>query len=127
MAVGAAFNTAWNSLGPDQQQIIRAQAKLMKKKGFKARPHMVNYYGAIAAAVTIENADPSKLGGFFSVADKVLAENNPVQANLYFQLSRDFFEQHALNYEKAFKLIAKDDNYNFKYLEPPPPDRKSVV
>jgi len=122
MAVGAAFNTAWGSLGPDQQQVIRAQAKLMKKKGFKLRPHMVNYYGAIAAAVTIENADPSKLTGFFSVADKVLAQDNAVQANLYFQLSRDFFEHHALNYEKAFQLMAKDDNYSFQYLEPPPPD-----
>lgn len=122
MAVGAAFNTAWGSLGPDQQQVIKSQAKLMKKKGFKLRPHMVNYYGAIAAAVTIENADPSKLSGFFSVADKVLAENNPVQANLYFQLSRDFFEHHALNSEKAFQLVAKDDNYSFQYLEPPTPD-----
>jgi len=122
MTIGSAFSTAWGSLGPDQQQVIKAQAKLMKKKGFKLRPHLVNYYGAIAAAVTIENADPSKLGGFFSVADKVLAENNPVQANLYFQLSRDFFEQHALNYEKAFKLMVKDGNYNFQYLEPPPPD-----
>ncbi|MCW5912693.1 MAG: hypothetical protein KIT62_16610 [Cyclobacteriaceae bacterium] len=120
--VGAAFNTAWGSLGPDQQQVIRAQAKLMKKKGFKLRPHMVNYYGAIAAAVTIENADPSKLSGFFTVADKVLARDNAVQANIYFQLSRDFFEHHALNYEKAFKLLAKDDSYSFQYLEPPPPD-----
>lgn len=122
MAVGAAFNTAWGSLGPDQQQVIKSQAKLMKKKGFKLRPHMVNYYGAIAAAVTIENADPSKISGFFSVADKVLAQDNAVQANLYFQLARDFFEHHALNSEKAFQLVAKDDNYSFQYLEPPPPD-----
>lgn len=122
MTIGAAFSTAWGSLGPDQQQVIKAQAKRMKKKGFKLRPHMVNYYGAIAAAVTIENADPSKLSGFFSVADKVLAQDNAVQANLYFQLTRDFFEHHALNSEKAFQLVAKDDNYSFQYLEPPPPD-----
>lgn len=122
MTIGAAFSTAWGSLGPDQQQVIKAQAKRMKKKGFKLRPHMVNYYGAIAAAVTIENADPSKLSGFFSVADKVLAQDNAVQANLYFQLTRDFFEHHALNSEKAFQLVAKDDNYSFQYLEPPPPN-----
>lgn len=122
MAVGAAFNTAWNSLGPDHQQIIRAQAKLMKKKGFRVRPHLVNYYGAIAAAVTIENADLGKLSDFFSVADKVLMQDNAVQVNLYFQLSRDFFEHHALHYEKAFQLVAKDDSYKFEYREPPPPD-----
>lgn len=121
-AVGAAFNTAWVSLGPDQQQIIRAQAKLMKKKGFKLQPHLVNYYGAIAAAVTIENADQSKLNEFFMVAGKVLAQDNVVQANIYFQLSRTFFETHALNFEKAFQLVAKNDSYSFQYLEPPPPD-----
>ncbi len=122
MAVAAAFNTAWNSLGPDHQQVIRAQAKLMKKKGYRVRPHLVNYYGAIATAVTIENADLGKLSDFFSVTDKVLAQDNAVQVNLYFQLSRDFFEYHALNYDKAFQLLAKDDSYKFEYREPPPPD-----
>lgn len=118
IAVGAAFNTAWGSLGPDHQQQIRSQARLMKKKGFKLRPHLVNYYGAIASAVTIESADPSKLTGYLAVARKVIEKENINQANLFFQQSRDFFEHHALHFEKAFNLRVLDDNYQFDYLEP---------
>lgn len=118
IAVGAAFNTAWSSLGPDHQSIIRAQARLMKKKGYKVRPHFVNYYGAIAAAVTIENADLSKLSNYLATVDKVIAKDNTTQANLFFQQSRDFFEHHALNFDKAFQLRVVDDNYQFEYLEP---------
>jgi hypothetical protein len=118
IVVGAAFNTAWSSLGPDHQNIIRSQARLMKKKGYKVRPHFVNYYGAIAAAVTIENADLSKLSNYLATTDKVLAKDNTTQANLFFQQSRDFFENHALHFEKAFQLQVVDDNYQFDYLEP---------
>ncbi|MBK7649709.1 MAG: hypothetical protein IPJ20_01740 [Flammeovirgaceae bacterium] len=118
IAVGAAFSTAWSSMGPDHQNIIRSQARLMKKKGYKVRPHFVNYYGAIAAAVTIENADLSKLSNYLATADKVIAKDNITQANLFFQQSRDFFEHHALNFDKAFQLQVVDDNYQFDYLEP---------
>lgn len=118
IAVGTAFNTAWSSLGPDQQQQIRSQARLMKKKSYKLRPHLVNYYGAIAAAVTIENADPSGLTSYLAVARKVIEKDNINQANLFFQQSRDFFEHHALHFEKAFNLRILDDNYQFDYLEP---------
>ncbi|MBL7877845.1 MAG: hypothetical protein JNL53_19420, partial [Cyclobacteriaceae bacterium] len=118
IAVGAAFNTAWSSLGPDHQNIIRSQARQMKKKGYKVRPHFVNYYGAIAAAVSIENADISKLSNYLETTDKVIAKDNIVQGNLFFQQSRDFFEHHALHFEKAFQLQVTDNNYQFEYLEP---------
>ena len=118
IAVGTAFNTAWGSLGPDQQQQIRSQARLMKKKGYKLRPQLVNYYGAIASAVTIESADPTTLTGYLAVARKVIEKENINQANLFFQQSRDFFEHHALHFEKAFNLRVLDDNYQFDYLEP---------
>jgi len=118
IAVGTAFNTAWASVGPDQQLQIRGQARIMKKKGYKLRPHLVNYYGAIAAAVTIENMDPSRLTTYLTVARKVIEKDNINQANLFFQQSRDFFEHHALHYEKAFNLRVLDDSYQFDYLEP---------
>ncbi|MEY4929877.1 MAG: hypothetical protein RI909_601, partial [Bacteroidota bacterium] len=118
MAIGVAFNNAWTNLGPDQQFKIRQQANLMKKKGFKVRPYLVNYYGAITAALSIENIDQNTLSSYLTVAGKVIEKEHLNQANLFFQSSRDFFEHHALHYNKAFKLRAQDDEYAFEYLEP---------
>ena len=117
MAVATAFNNAWAGMGPDQQFLIRKQAALMKKKGYKVRPHLVNYYGAIASALTIENTDQAKFAKYLSVAGKVIEKEPVTQANLFFQNSRDFFEHHALHFTKAFTLRAQDDEYDFEYFE----------
>ncbi|MBI3219841.1 MAG: hypothetical protein HYZ44_10035 [Bacteroidetes bacterium] len=122
MAIGDGFGTVWANLGPDQQTLIKKQAKFMKKRGYKLRPHFVNYYGAIVAALSIEKTDPSKFDSFLKIADQVITKENSNQANIFFQQSRDFFEHHALNYLKAFRLNASDDNYSFAYLEPAAPD-----
>lgn len=118
MAVGAAFQTAWNGLGPDQQQVIRSQARLMKKKRYKLSPHFVNYYGAIASAVSVEQTDPTRLSNYLTVAGKVIEKDNINQAHIFLQLSRDFFEYRALQHEKFFQLLVLDDNYSFDYFEP---------
>lgn len=118
MAVGAAFQTAWSGLGPDQQQVIRSQARLMKKKRYKLSPHFVNYYGAIASAVSVEQTDPTRLSNYLTVAGKVIEKDNINQAHIFLQLSRDFFEHRALQHEKFFQLLVLDDNYSFDYLEP---------
>ncbi len=118
MAVAVAFNTAWGNLGPDLQSNIRKQANLMKKKGYKVRPYLVNYYGAIATAVSIENADQAMLGSYLSVAGKVIEKEALNQANLFFQSSRDFFEHHSLHFDKGFNLHVEDDEYAFEYIEP---------
>lgn len=122
MAIGDGFGNVWANLGPDQQTLIKKQAKFMKKRGYKLRPHFINYYGSIVAALSIEKSDPSKFDSFLKVADQVITKENSNQANLFFQQSRDFFEHHALNYQKAFRLNASDDNYSFAYLEPAAPD-----
>jgi hypothetical protein len=64
MAIGDGFASVWANMGPDQQTLIRKQARLMKKKGYKLRPHFVNYYGSIVAALSIEKTDPSKFNRF---------------------------------------------------------------
>lgn len=122
MAIGDGFGNVWANLGPDQQTLIKKQAKFMKKRGYKLRPHFINYYGSIVAALSIEKTDPSKFDSFLKVADQVITKENSNQANIFFQQSRDFFEHHALNYQKAFRLNASDDNYSFAYLEPAAPD-----
>ncbi len=118
MAIGDGLASVWANLGPDQQQQIKKQSKLMKKKGYKLYPHFINYYGTLSAALNIEKVDNSRFASFLSVIDKVLNKENGNQANTFFQQSRDFFEHHALNFQKNFRLRVADDDYSFIYLEP---------
>ena len=118
MAIGDGFSSVWAGLGPGQQAQIKKQCRLMKKKGYKLRPHFVNYYGAIVAALAIEKIDLTGLSKFLEITDKVIAKENSNQANIIFQQSRDFFEHHALTFQKYFRLIASDVGYSFQYLEP---------
>ncbi len=117
-AIGAAFPLAWNDMGPDEQQLVRSHVKLMKKKGYRLRPQFVNYYGAIVAALTIEKIDRTKFGSYLRVVSEVITKDNVNQANLFFQSARDFFEHHALHYEKFFRLHVSDDDYRFSYEMP---------
>ncbi|MBL0740844.1 hypothetical protein [Chryseolinea lacunae] len=118
--IGGSFGAAWNSLGPDQQNTIQKQVRRMKKKKYALRPHMVNYFGAIANAVAVEKADASRIDGFLKVAGQVI-ENEPVaKAANFLQLSNTFFQHHALHYEKSFRLYARDDDYAFDYITPAP-------
>ncbi len=126
-SIGDSFGGAWMNLGPDQQSMIKKQVKVMKKKGFRVQPFFVNYYGAIVAAISIEKIDASKLTDFLRVAGKSIDKNNSNQVHLFLHQARDFFEHHALNYEKYFRLRASDDDYSFDFLEPAPPDTTRVV
>jgi hypothetical protein len=116
--VGTSFASAWSSLGADQQLIIQQQLRKMKKKKLPLKPALINYFGAIANAITVERADASKLSGFLTVTGKVIDnETNPRILN-FMQGSRTFFEHHALHYEKSFRLYVKDDDYTFDYIAP---------
>ncbi len=117
MAIGDAFGTLWAGLGPDQQLTIKRQAKLMKRKGYKLRPHFINYFGALAAALSTEKIEPGKFTEFLTVVNSVLVKENSYLANQFLQQSRDFFEHHALNYQSSFRLKAANDHYSFVYLE----------
>ena len=115
MAVGAAIGTVWNGLGTDQQSVIKNQLKLMKTKGYKLRPHIVNYLGAIVNAINRENIDPPKLSNYLMVTGQVIENDDITKVLSFFKNSRDFFEHHALHYEKSFRLYARDDQYRFEY------------
>jgi len=117
--VGDAFSVIWGGLGPDQQQSIKWQAKAMKRKAYKLQPNFVSYFGAIVNAVNLEKADPARLSSYLTVAAKVIARESAAQANDFFNQSRIFFENHALNYSKFYRLKASDDDYSFDYLLPP--------
>ncbi len=118
--IGAGFATVWGGLGLDQQQIIRQQAKLMKKKGYKLRPHFQNYLGAITDAINVEGADASKMANFLAVTQNVIDFENPTKAAAFLKNARDFFLHHALHFEKSFRLYASDDSYQFEYVKAAP-------
>src|SRR5688572_15604925 len=118
--VGTGFAAAWNSLGMDQQQTIRRQTLLMRKKKFPLRPHFVNYFGAIVNAVNVEHADAQVITKFLSVTGKVLEKYPTPKVLNFLATCRTFFSHHSLHYEKTFRLYARDDSYTFDYIEPAP-------
>lgn len=120
VAVGNSFAAAWGSLGTDQQMVIQKQLRIMKKKKIPLRPHLVNYFGAIANAVSIERADPAKISGFLKVAGQVIENEPSAKLSNFLEVSRTFFQYHALHYEKSFRLYARDDDYTFDYIVPAP-------
>lgn len=119
--VGTGFISAWSRLGLDQQQIIQKQTALMRQKKIPLRPHLINYFGAIVNAASIEQASEAKLTGFLKVAGKVIETCPPQKIFNFLSVSRTFFQYHALHYEKTFRLYVRDDEYDFDFIEPPPP------
>jgi len=119
IAVGSAFPTVWNKLGPDQQQMIKAQSKIMNQKGHKLRPNFVNYYGAITNAIDREKADAATLSGYLTVAGQVIDNLDPTQAGIFFKNVRQFFEYHALHYDRSFRLNVLDYQYHFDFVPIP--------
>ncbi len=115
-AIGMAFSVVWGGLGQDHQAMVLRQAKAMKKKGYKLRPHFQNYFGAIVDAVNVENADPEKITSYLTVAGKVIEFEETGKAGLFFVNSREFFQHHVLHYERSIRLYARDDDYTFDYI-----------
>jgi hypothetical protein len=124
MAVGAAFSTIWSGLAQDIQLLVLRQTKTMRAKGYRLRPHFQNYFGALVDAINVENADNERLTSYLRVAGQVI-ENEPIaKASNFFYNSREFFQHHALHFDKSYRLYAKEDDYRFDYIKvelPPPP------
>ncbi|HYG19378.1 MAG TPA: hypothetical protein VD816_10630, partial [Ohtaekwangia sp.] len=118
--IGTSFSSAWLKLSPDQQITIKKQVYAMRKKKFPLKTAVLNYVGAIANAVSIENADPSKINAYLRVAGLVIDKESNARAQNFLAASRTFFQHHALHYERAFRLYARDDVYTFDYIEPAP-------
>lgn len=115
-AVGMALSSVWPAFGQDLQIVVMRQAKLMKQKKYKLRPHVQNYYGALVDAINYEKADNDKLTSYLKVAGKVIENEDANRAALFFANARAFFRYHALHAEKTIRLYAKDDDYEFDYI-----------
>ncbi|HZY79674.1 MAG TPA: hypothetical protein VFE50_09135 [Cyclobacteriaceae bacterium] len=115
-AIGMALSNVWNGLGQDLQIQVMKQAKVMKKKGFKLRPHVQYYFGAIVDAMNIEKADNERIASYIKVAGKVIENEEINKAATFFLNSREFFRHHALHYDKSARIYVRDDNYEFDYI-----------
>jgi hypothetical protein len=129
MVVGSGLPLAWNNLGPLQQQRVQQQFYAMKRKGYKIRPHFVQYFGSLVNAVNVERADPAQISSFLDVMDKVIAQYRPDKALKFLANTNSFFKRHALYYDKTYRLYARDDRYTFDFIEflPPPVDTTAAV
>ncbi|HEX5168072.1 MAG TPA: hypothetical protein VFW11_02780, partial [Cyclobacteriaceae bacterium] len=116
---GRNFIDAWGKFGLEQQDMIRSQTFLMKKKKYPVKT-IVSYFGALANAANVEQAEPAKLTEYLNVSQQVIENIDPKLAPRFFEGSRRFFLHHALNYDKAFRLYARDDDYHFEFIAPPP-------
>ena len=115
--IGAGFAASWGNFSLAQQETIKSQVKLMRQKKYPVKPHLINYFGAIVNAVTMENLDSDKLSDYLRVTGKVLENQSPAKGNSFLSLSRVFFRYHSLHFEKSFRLHVTDDNYTFDYIE----------
>ena len=114
--VGAAFAGVWNNIGYDLQAKIKQQAKTIRKKGYRIRPEITNYFGAISDALNLEAADPEKLNSFLMVMQKVIDSDTRDQANLFLEAAREFFEHHSLHFDRSYHLFTTNDDFTFDYI-----------
>ncbi|HEX8037746.1 MAG TPA: hypothetical protein VF490_01285, partial [Chryseosolibacter sp.] len=68
--IGAGFFSVWPQLGVDQQMLIKKQSFQLKKRKFPLKTHVINYFGAIVNAISVEKAEPATLSAFLKVAEK---------------------------------------------------------
>ncbi len=115
--VGGLFATAWHKITLDQQQMILRQADLLKRKKFRVFPTIVDYYGSIGFAVENEKIESDQLTSFLKVVDQVFSNDPPEKITQFLHYTRDFFEYHALHYERLYRLYASDYTYRFEYLK----------
>ena len=115
--VGGVFATAWHKLSLDHQQLIKDQVEILKKKKYKLFPLLTDYFGSIGFAVERENADDEKIIAFLKVATLVIEKENGAKTSAFFHYCRDFFEYHALHYDKSYRLYARDDDYSIEFIK----------
>ncbi len=125
-AIGQSFAVAWHDFTPEIQAKITKQTKQFKDAGANTKPHLVAYFGALAAAINDEHAPAKVLTSYLLVSQKVL-DNYPVTKSLeFYKKSKLFFEQGALYATKGYQLLADNRSYVFEYgvEELPPPEEE---
>lgn len=116
-ALGESFAIAWKDYSPELQIKITNQTKQLKETGAKTRPHLVEYFGALASAVNDEHASVKALTSYLVVSQKVLDEYPLSKSIKFYKTSRVFFETGALYHSNGYQLIAQNRDFVFEYGE----------
>jgi hypothetical protein len=121
MAIGSAFVQVWGMLGLSEQQLIQSQTRLMRKKGYPLKPNLVNYFGTIVNAFTVEKTDNVVFNSFLRVAQKTIETYTAKQSQPFLENSKVFFLHHALHRDRGLTLRLSADPYAFDFIEPAKP------
>lgn len=117
IGIGESFAIAWKDYSPELQTKITKQTQQLKKAGAKTRPHLVEYFGALASAINDEHASVKAITSYLLVSQKVLDEYPLSKSIKFYKSSRIFFETGALYYSNGYQLFAQNRNYTFEYGE----------
>lgn len=93
VAIGESFAIAWKDYTPDLQTKIINQTRQMMEAGYNTRPHLLEYFGALAAAINDEHAPAKVLTDYLNVAQKVIDEFPSKKAVEFFKTSRTFLKK----------------------------------
>lgn len=115
VAIGESFALAWRDYTPDLQNKITKQTKQLKEAGAKTRPHLMEYFGALAAAINDEHASAKILTSYLVTSQKVLDEFALSESILFYKTTRTFFESGALYYSSGYQLFAQNRDYIFEF------------
>ena len=114
-AIGVSFAIAWNDYTPDLQSKILKQTKQMKEAGYQIRPHLTEYFGALASAINDEHASAKVLTSFLNVSQKVIDKFPSKEALTFYKKSRAFFETSAIYSSNGYQLYVKNSAYDFEF------------
>ena len=119
IGVGESFGIAWADFGPEIRNKVIGQTKLMFDEKYKMRPHMENYFAAVASSINDENLDSQALTDYLNLTQKVIERKTKAEALSYFKTTRVFFESRALYTSRANELLINNDQYRFVFVEAP--------
>ncbi|MEO1050884.1 MAG: hypothetical protein AAFX87_09660 [Bacteroidota bacterium] len=125
--VGGNLPAVWEKLGADHKQKVIEQTQKMLEKRFRARPHLVLYFGALNYAVDIESLDNRKLNEYLDLTGLVLDGYETREFMTYLRRMKTFFENRALYYERSNKLYVSNDQYSFEYVTVEVPVEEEVT
>ncbi|MDW7695071.1 hypothetical protein R9C00_29230 [Flammeovirgaceae bacterium SG7u.111] len=111
-----AFNGIYEGLSEDQLNLVFEVSKTMYGKGYRANPHMENFYACIAFGIDNRNLPSSQLTRFLEIADTTARLYKGNLFRNFLSLTRDFCETDTIYSSKYNRLIVEGDDFTFEHV-----------